>query len=55
MMELIWNDLCTRAGDIASPEWHGEVLANREAALRDGTETVENWDSAKRKILKDIS
>ncbi len=29
-MESIWEDLCQNAGDIASPEWHKDILKERE-------------------------
>lgn len=30
-MESLWDDLCGRAGVISSPDWHEDVLAEREA------------------------
>lgn len=33
-MELLWASL-SRSGNIPTPEWHAEVLAEREEAARD--------------------
>ena len=53
-MELLWTDLCSRADSVESPSWHGEVLANTDAAVARGEITFEDWDAAKRKIAKEI-
>lgn len=53
-MELLWDDLRSRAGDALSPAWHGDELAMREAGLAQGTETSESWDSAKESIRKAV-
>ncbi|MFZ0257490.1 MAG: addiction module protein [Gammaproteobacteria bacterium] len=53
-MESLWDDLCARAAQMPSPAWHGEVLAEREAALERGEEQFEDWETAKRKLDKDI-
>jgi len=33
-----------------SPEWHGAVLAERIAAVRDGRSRFVNWDEAKERL-----
>lgn len=53
-MESLWDDLCARAAQMPPPAWHGEVLAEREAALERGEEQFEDWETAKRKLDKDI-
>ena len=53
-MESLWDDLCSRAEDLSSPPWHGEVLAEREAALANGEESFEDWEAAKRMIRKEL-
>ncbi len=54
-MESLWDDLCSRADSMPSAPWHGEVLAEREAAQERGEDAFEDWDTAKRKITKDVS
>ena len=36
VMEQLWDALCRDAGDLASPEWHREVLADRKARAQRG-------------------
>ena len=54
-MESLWEDLCSRAGGVASPDWHEGVLAERDAANKRGEDAFEDWDEAKRNIRNKIS
>ena len=44
-MEAIWDDLCRRDA-IASPNWHGEILAEREQLIREGKASFSDWNEA---------
>lgn len=50
-METIWDDLCRKNADIASPSWHQDILTERENALQNGTDNFIDWETAK-KILE---
>ncbi len=52
LMETIWSSLCQNPGDVQSPEWHKEVLAERGRRLASGVATVSTWDDAKTRLLK---
>jgi hypothetical protein len=54
-MELLWDDLCNKAGGVTSPAWHEDVLAEREARHQRGEEQVEDWETAKRNIRSQAS
>ena len=49
-MESLWDDLCNRAGSIASPSRHGDVLAERESNRVCGNDEFQDWEEAKRNI-----
>ena len=49
-MELLWRDLSRRPADVPSPEWHGAVLAERMAAVREGRTQFTNWSDAKKRL-----
>jgi len=53
-MESIWDDLCRNASDVASPEWHKDVLNEREKKLKFGTDSFIDWEDAKKRIRKKI-
>jgi hypothetical protein len=46
-METLWEDLRRHAEGMVVPEWHQEVLAAREADLRDGKDGFIDWEIAK--------
>ncbi len=54
-MESIWDDLCAHADQLHSPDWHGDLLAQRQAALDGGQDSFEDWSSAKEKIKRQTS
>lgn len=50
LMERLWEDLSRRPEDVPSPQWHGDVLAERIAAVREGRTNFLDWDGAKRRL-----
>lgn len=50
LMEKLWDDLSRRPEDVPSPQWHGDVLAERIAAVRDGRTDFVAWDDAKKRL-----
>jgi hypothetical protein len=49
-MEDLWRDLSQNEREIVSPEWHGEVLADRESKLASGEDTWLEWETAKHQL-----
>jgi hypothetical protein len=54
LMEELWRDLSQNERDLASPEWHGTVLAQRERKLAGGEDTLLDWETAKRKLREGL-
>lgn len=50
LMERLWEALSQRPADVPMPEWHGAVLAERIAAVRDGRSKFIDWDQAKERL-----
>lgn len=50
LMERLWVDLSRRPDDVPSPDWHGDVLAQRMAAVREGRAQFVDWDDAKKRL-----
>ena len=50
LMERLWDDLSRRPNEVPSPQWHGDVLAERIAAIRDGRTNFVDWNDAKRRL-----
>jgi len=49
-MEDIWADLRRQPDDIPSPEWHHDVLSDRERKRKDGSLLYTDWTAAKERI-----
>jgi hypothetical protein len=54
-MELLWDDLCNKAGGLTSPAWHEGILAERDAMQKRGEDEFEDWETAKRNIRNKVS
>lgn len=55
LMEAIWDDLTKDERSLESPDWHAEILQDRERALAAGTVTISDWDQAKDRIRRNTS
>ena len=53
-METLWADLCRNAPEQAAPEWHAQILEERERRLTAGEEEVLDWEEAKRRLRQEI-
>lgn len=49
-MELLWEGLCRIPEQVPSPEWHQEILREREESVALGTSEFQDWQEAKDKI-----
>ncbi|ORJ52863.1 addiction module antitoxin RelB [Geothermobacter hydrogeniphilus] len=49
-MEALWDDLCRTAGDHLSPDWHREVLAQRQASVVAEDARFEDWQQVKTEL-----
>jgi putative addiction module component (TIGR02574 family) len=55
LMEALWQDLSRTAGALESPEWHREVLEDRERRIASGEARFIDWEEAKNDIRKRVS
>jgi len=55
LMEDIWQDLSSHKDEIASPEWHGSILAERERLTASGEEKFIAWDAAKKQLRDELT
>jgi hypothetical protein len=53
-MEEIWDDLVSHADSVPSPDWHKDILEDREKKLKEGVEEIIDWNIAKKSLKKDI-
>lgn len=55
LMETLWADLSRNAETLESPEWHREVLEERESRIASGEARFSEWEEAKADIRKQVS
>ncbi len=51
-MEELWDDLCHSREGVASPVWHGEVLAARAERVAKGGAGFLEWAGVKERLLR---
>lgn len=50
LMERLWGELSRRPSDIPSPDWHGDILAERAKAVQEGRTAFQDWEAAKQRL-----
>jgi hypothetical protein len=50
IMEQIWEDLSRNADNMEVPEWHLDVLKDRELSVDKGLEQFIPWEEAKKRL-----
>jgi len=50
LMERLWEDLSRRPCDVPIPEWHGDILAERQTAVDEGRTSFVEWEVAKERL-----
>lgn len=54
LMERIWDDLSREQENIPSPDWHGDLLAERIKDVKEGRTDFVEWDEAKQRLRERI-
>ena len=55
IMEELWDDLRSRAEGVAVPQWHKDLLDERERLIETGEAQFSDWDAAKKRITEQTS
>ena len=50
LLERLWEDLSRRPANVPSPAWHGTVLSERIAAVREGRTAFVAWEDARQRL-----
>lgn len=50
LLETVWSEIAADPGQVEVPQWHKDILDERDLALNEGRATVLEWDEAKRQI-----
>lgn len=55
LMEALWEDLTRNADTLESPEWHRDLLEDRERRIASGDAQFTEWERAKSDIRNRVS
>ena len=55
IMEELWEDLRSRAKGVPMPQWHKDLLDERERLIETGEARFDDWDAAKKRITEQTS
>lgn len=50
-MEALWDDLSQTEAELPVPQWHQDVLDERESQITAGTAKFIDWEVVKQEIL----
>jgi hypothetical protein len=50
LLETVWAKISSEPDELEVPQWHKDLLDDRELALREGRTEVLDWEDAKRQI-----
>jgi putative addiction module component (TIGR02574 family) len=54
LMERLWENLSRRPSDVPIPEWHGAILAERQAAVQEGHTSFVEWETVRERLRKRV-
>jgi hypothetical protein len=54
-MEALWDDLCRREEAMPVPQWHKDLLDERERLVEQGKARFIDWETAKKRISERTS
>ena len=49
-IEMIWDDICRNSSNFPSPNWHENVLKERDLKIASGEDGLINWEIAKKQM-----
>ena len=50
LLETLWSEIAADPCQVEVPQWHKDILDERDLALKEGRSTALDWDEAKRQI-----
>jgi hypothetical protein len=53
-MEALWADLARNPENVPVPQWHKDLLDERERAVEEGSAKFMDWETAKKQIADEI-
>lgn len=55
LMEVLWDGIAPQEAELDVPQWHKDLLDERERLITEGKATFIDWETAKKQIKDVIS
>lgn len=55
LMEALWDGISPQEEGLEVPQWHKDILDERERLVEEGKTTFIEWETAKRQIRDSVS
>ncbi len=52
--EAIWDDVCREEASLEVPQWHKDILEERERLFTEGKTRFIDWEDAKKQIKQAV-
>lgn len=50
LLEKVWSEIAVTPEQVEVPQWHKDILDQRDLSLQEGGATVLEWEEAKKQI-----
>jgi hypothetical protein len=54
LLEAVWAELSLAPDQVEVPQWHMDLLDERDSALKQGSAAILDWEDAKKQINQAI-
>ncbi|QIF05797.1 addiction module protein [Roseimicrobium sp. ORNL1] len=54
LLEAVWSEIASDPDQVEVPQWHKDILDERQRAFEEGRDKAIDWEEAKRQIEKAI-
>ena len=51
VMEALWSDISQTPDQVVVPQWHKDILDDRDRLMEEGNAVVFDWEEVKKKLL----
>lgn len=52
LVEKIWDDIAQKQGNMPIPDWHKQILEEREAEYKKNPNDHRNWEEVRKKYYR---
>ena len=52
LLETVWAEITIDSDHVEVPQWHKDILDQRELAMQEGQVTLLDWEEAKKQIAQ---